>query len=79
MLEEKSTTLSPAKSFFHTLSRSMMTTYNLYIPGPYENFAEQATEVPLGLLVTEIAQERTESGGQSVGQGREKLLSHSGL
>ena len=24
--------------------RSMMQTYNTYIPGPYENFAEQATE-----------------------------------
>ena len=24
--------------------RSMVKTYNLYIPGPYENFAEQATE-----------------------------------
>lgn len=31
-----------------------MTTYNLYIPGPYENFAEQATEVPHGLLVTVV-------------------------
>ncbi|CAE7614373.1 unnamed protein product [Symbiodinium sp. CCMP2456] len=36
---------------------SMMQTYNTYIPGPYENFAEQATE------------ERAESGGNSVGQG----------
>lgn len=29
--------------------RSMMTTYNLYIPGAYENFAEQATEVEMGM------------------------------
>eukprot|EP00913_Durusdinium_trenchii_P001383 g1280.t1 len=35
----------------------MVTTYNLYIPGPYENFAEQATE------------ERTGNGGQGVGKG----------
>eukprot|EP00439_Symbiodinium_sp_Y106_P081445 s109_g20.t1 len=38
-------------------NKSMMQTYNTYIPGPYENFAEQATE------------ERAESGGNSVGQG----------
>lgn len=32
-------------NFVHNFhSRSMVTTYNLYIPGPYENFAEQATE-----------------------------------
>ena len=35
---------------FGGCGRSMMTTYNLYIPGPYENFAEQATEVWNGMM-----------------------------
>ena len=34
---------------FGDCGRSMMTTYNLYIPGAYENFAEQATEVEMGM------------------------------
>ncbi|CAJ1426906.1 unnamed protein product [Effrenium voratum] len=40
-------------------NKSMSKTYDLYIPGPYESFAQDATE------------ERTESGGNSVGSGTE--------
>lgn len=49
--------MGKGKSQLNAWNKSMMTTYNLYIPGPYENFAEQATE------------ERTEKKGQGVGQG----------
>lgn len=48
---------SKGKSQLDAWNKSMVTTYNLYIPGPYENFAEQATE------------ERTGNGGQGVGKG----------
>jgi len=49
--------MGKGKSQLNAWNKSMMTTYNLYIPGAYENFAEQATE------------ERTEKKGQGVGQG----------
>ncbi|CAE7864975.1 unnamed protein product [Symbiodinium microadriaticum] len=53
----------------------MMQTYNTYIPGPYENFAEQATEdtrkgkAELRIGCADAREERAESGGNSVGQG----------
>ena len=54
-----------------------MQTYNTYIPGPYENFAEQATEdtrkgkAELRIGCADAREERAESGGNSVGQGRQ--------
>lgn len=49
--------MSKGKSQLDAWNKSMVKTYDLYIPGQYENFAEQATE------------ERTERKGQGVGQG----------